>query len=380
MSTANIAADPKIAKGPGESNTAKIRTGRNGLKRLAGIHLIEGGSTDQTPLSKVSVNGPLRPDVLLIAGNFTSTDEFAVQMPEAVNGNCQRIRLMRDQPAIWRMLSGGTTAANDQLRHVFKPVPAASATQFIVRIVDNSGRAQFAPTCASPTSAGFDSSGNPYVDIETNADGAGIVTAYTTSGAGGLAGFGTGQITINPVQIVRWEITNTPPTRFVNGLNTEADATKYDLIRSYVDADGNVVPDSTEVVAEYAVDFKVAFTVESSAAISGDAPVLTTFGFDDATNNAEWASIDLMNTTGAVKGPQRIRSVRSRIVTRTQYADRAFNITPVPANATGQKFAYRYCVDDNSSNACTDNKLPVWARLRTVTTETVLPNQTRLFF
>jgi hypothetical protein len=135
------------------------------------------------------------------------------------------------------------------------------------------------------------------------------------------------------------------------------------------------VPETSEVVAEYAVDLKLAFSVDST--IQGDAyPSITTLAFDD-TNNANWASDVSKGTPTANSGPQRIRSVRARLVTRTALADRTVNV-PL-TNYGSQTFLYRYCINSVPSCATSDTTLR-WARSRTVTTEVALPNQSSDFF
>jgi hypothetical protein len=157
---------------------------------------------------------------------------------------------------------------------------------------------------------------------------------------------------------------------------TVVDPTKYDLVRSYVDAvTGNLVPGTTEVVAEYAVDLEFAFSVD--AGFTNLQPLIQTFPFD-STLNAPWAP-DIVKTAPPVanQGSQRIRSVRVRLVTRAAEPDRTLNV-PVP-NAT-PPFTYRYCVLTGGCDPVNTAGILQYARARTVTAEVALTNQSRNFY
>jgi hypothetical protein len=178
---------------------------------------------------------------------------------------------------------------------------------------------------------------------------------------------------VNPVQIVQWQIS--PAV-----VNPSNDPTKYDLTRQYVDVTGTPVG-PVELVAEYAVDLKFAFTVDSNANgdISGVSAKQTVFPFD-STANPNSASYAADITTPANKpqqpGPQRIRSVRVRLATRGAMPDRS---TPLSA---GANYSYRYCTAiaaDGGSGTCTNGQVG-WARVRTLVTEVSLPNQAKLYW
>jgi hypothetical protein len=251
------------------------------------------------------------------------------------------------------------------------------STQFMVRVVDSVGRAQYLATCGEAPPVGFDGT-QFYVDVDTTSTPP--IYKDAPQAIGGLDQQCLGQVLVNPVVLVRWEIMNytQEPAQYVmglDGLNTNPntpDPNKYDLMRSYVDAFGNAVPETTELVAEYAVDFDVAFSVDQGDT-TGYNPTLVTFPFDDP-RSATWA-YDVSAQAISTTGPQRIRSVRFRLVTRTSLPDRTVNI-PV-ANYGGQEFMYRYCVVPPCG---TSDDVLRWARTRTVTTEVSLPNQQKDFF
>ena len=354
-----------------------------GIKRLASIRLVEGGSLTQNALTLSSKQVPaLAPDVLEIGGNLTSSEEFEVELVQPAVGNCQRILLAATSPAIYRVAPVGSLQPAQELRNIFQPVPANLATQFIVRVVDDTGRSQYVATCPEAQTAGYVGT-QPYLDID--AVNTPLLTSQQTQTQGGISGYASGRAWVNPVQIVRWEITTSTleaqnQAQYANALDNLStqygtiDPNKYDLMRTYVDATGAPVPQTAEMIAEYAVDLDFAFSVDTS--ILNGVPNIATFAFEDNTNNDAW-SYGVDTKPVSVIGPQRIRQVRARVVTRTAMGDRTVNV-PV-ANYGAEAYTYRYCI--NASPSCTTNNGVLrWARARTVTTEVSLPNLARDFF
>jgi hypothetical protein len=379
MSTSNVATDTSIAKSPGTLNP--IAASLVGLRRLASIHLFRGGSVTTNGIALSLVNS-VNPDAIEIGGNMTSADQFEVQLiqPTAGAGGCQRIFMSATSPSMYRVIGSGLQSAQE-LNNIFQPSPVAM--QSIVRLVDDTGRSQYLATCAGTTPTGILGAGaslQPYVDIDPSTP---ILTAQQTKTVGGINGFASGRAMVNPVQIVRWEIMTaaSEPTQYVTSpLGTQPlkpttqDPTKYDLVRSYVDAkSGNPVPQTRELIAEYAVDLSFAFSVDSGP--SGLQPKIASIPFDDATN-ANWAQDVSSQPLPAVQDPQRIRSVNVRLVTRTAQADRVLNVA-VP-NSTGP-FMYRYCLLATCDPVNSVGVLQ-YARARTVTAEVSLPNQSRNYY
>jgi Tfp pilus assembly protein PilW len=401
MSTANIMGDPMIAKVPGATNVANIAKGMTGLLQLQSINLTSGGSWANNGLTLSSVQTPaLTPDSFDLAGNMTTSEQFEVQMIMPAGSGCTQVLLSSASAAMYRIAAAGmgSAAATLELRNAFQPVPAGLSTQFMVRLVDTSGHAQYLATCAMAAAAGF-SGTQPYVYLDT-AD-TPFQYASQTVGAttgqqavGGVTGYCVGCI-LNPVQIVRWEVvtsaweqTHTPqysagldnlPTSYVAGVGGAVDPLKYDLVRTYLDVNDNYVYPTTEVVAEYAVDLKLAFSVDTTT-LGDQFPTITTLAFTDSTNGSKWAQpVSKVSPFVANQGPQRIRSARVRLVTRAAQPDRTVTVAlPSPA-ALATDFMYRYCVNSSPSCATSDGTLR-WARARTVTAEISLPNQSEDFF
>jgi type II secretory pathway pseudopilin PulG len=385
MSTGNIQTDPRVCLPLGTNFAAYMPQPPAGIQQLQAIQLSDGGSLATSPLSS-SQTPALSPDIIWIAGNLTTAEQLPIlsQAPSP-GGNCTRLTISPVSPALYRVVSQASAQPGQDLANAFQPV---SGKTFIVRLVDETGSAQYLETCTSETTvAGFDGSGLPYVDVDNATP---ILSPKATQTKCGVGVISSGHVFVNPVQIVRWEIVQASVAEATNAAQyskalgnqstapTTVDPNKYDLIRSYADiTNANLAPlyASTEVVAEYAVDFDFAFTVDSGTAAS---PNLQTFAFEDATDNDGYTKP--VSTTVTAK-PQRLREVRYRIVTRTALGDRTVNVAvSSPGNYTNQEYLYRYCINPTSCTKATPDGTFCWARARTVTGEVSLPNLQSDFF
>jgi hypothetical protein len=340
----------------------------------------------------------LTPDLIQIAGNMTTTEQFDVQLIPQTNTACAaggtKISLSPNAPAIVRTFGGTVPTAGNAaslgliLQNLFAPDQSSS---FLLRLVDKTAHTQYLATCpvaSGQPSAGVDSGLQPYVLV----DGVNTpilfakATGTNVSTIGGVSGFCAG-CTVNPVQIVQWEITtnggaDNEPSAYNNlgylSLTKTADTAKYDLMRSYLSSTGTLLPATSEIVGEYAVDLAFAFTGDSGTSL---APAVTSAtsacAFDDTACNKAWAQ--QAYAVVAPQGPQRIRTARARLTTRTAQADRSVSVplapAEYPAGSPFQTFLYRYNVP--SPAQATPLK---WARARTITAEVALSNQARNFY
>jgi type II secretory pathway pseudopilin PulG len=418
MSTGNILLDPALALIPGNKAgstnqvaykpaiTAPTNIGMGGLQNLASLYWVDNGSNGGAVTNAISTlsaaqSPALTPDLIQIAGNMTSAEQFDVQLVPRTSAQCSaggtQIYLSPNSPAMVRTFGGAVPSASNSatltaiLQNIFTPDGTSS---FLLRLVDKTAHTQFLaicpPTSANP-SAGLDGSLQPYVRVDSvntpilfsNATGTNISTI------GGVGGFCAG-CQVNPVQIVQWEITNS------SGGNTDnepasygsldflsqsktADSAKYDLMRSYLDAKGNFLTATSEIVAEYAVDLSFAFSGDDGTSLTPDGTnAVTSCALDSTACNTLWGQrVSAGYLTSPPQGPQRIRTARARLTTRTAVPDRSVTIPTAPAAYTGQTFLYRYYLP----TASTQYPAPLtYARARTVTTEAALPNQARNFF
>lgn len=371
MSSGNYQRDPFIATAPGA--TRPVNGPNVSLIRLAGIRLVSEGSVALTPLS---ANNGLAPDAIELAGNYTTTDDYVVRYMEA-GGGCggTRLWLATDSPAMWRILS--QTNPDSSLEAAFQPV---SGSPFMARVADDTGHYQYIPACGGKA-AGVNGSGiaaTAYVDLNTTA--VPILTSQNTGANGGVSGLGVGRLRVNPVQTVRWEIrpldaakTGDGPYMSLASSGTGGDAStadKYELFRTFVDVAG-IVTQQPELIAEYAVDLKFAFS--SDLSLPGVANrQLTVYGLSADTQNQTLAD-DI--TTNAVTQPQRIRSVHFRLSTRSAIADRSQTFSMPQANPGQPLYPTRYCV----LQACTAGQTG-WARIRSITSEVSTPNLAKYFY
>jgi len=350
MASGNIQADtfvPLVASNPTKvSATAPV-----GLANLAGIQLEQHGSMAGTPLSQAGGNS-FPADAIRITGNFTTTDQYAVQSVTA--GGCgQQFNLSTKSAAWYRVATSPDPAAS--LAQMFNPIIATNPNaRFMARISDDLGRFQYAIVCSTGI-AGT----TPFVGIDpaTPVD----ITQY---------GFVDGRLTINPVQTVRWAIMQLPAATYPQYAPLDPGAgqpDKYDLVRQWVDSTGAVVG-SPELVSEYAVDLRFAFTADIGTYFGAvPAPSMIAWQFDAVENQ----SIAPFNGLNPLVQPQRIRSVRIRLSTRSPFGDRG-----QPLSAP-DGYQMRYCTKIPCATG-TDSK--DFARMRTLSTEVSLPNQARLFY
>jgi Tfp pilus assembly protein PilW len=392
MSTGNINIDPAIQSASGVSaatNVANIpaafyNANHMSLGSLAGVRLFVGGSATATPLS--AVNG-LSPDAIELGGYFSNVEALAYGGTAAgtgqaiasgdANNTCggQTVYLdVHSSPSLWRLVGLGTaptTQLDQALNSVFEPV---ASTNFMVRITSAANTSlqttQYAVTCAAKAAAW--NNGAPAVYLDPR------VTLVVNSGTGFTGGNGT----INPVQIVRWEIQQSlipDPMSGEAGVN----GPKYDLTRQYFDATGTAAG-SPEVVAEYAVDLKFAFTEDTTANTTGSyqgqvSSSQVVYSFEDTAGDNANLAADPTTIAPGTDGPQRIRSVRIRLVTRAPTPDRNAALAVSP---NGADYVYHYCLLSTAA-ACTvvtPGPGTVFSRTRTVISEVSLLNQARLWY
>lgn len=351
--------DPSVSGGTGS------RYG--GLNDLQGIRIIVGGSGNAVASfdaanagaagpNALSVNNGLNPDALILGGNFTSDDSYQGTFSTA-GGACaggQRIILTRvADAAVGRLVGGADPLAS--ARAAFTPDPTRP---FAARVIDARGCQHFVVICAggvTATAAGAvisiqqDDGGNPGV-----LDGGG-----TTCGAKDTEG-----VTINPVQRVRWYIGPNVDAALDPATGVEVAGNKFNLYRDFLDAADPPAPvlPMRQIVAEYAADLKFGIAINNAAG------ALQVFDMDSDTGggNIDTWTQTASTTAAGGPGPQRVRSVRFRIATRSSIPDRTANLVVPP----GAPYITRYCVEGTPAAQCTN-----FARVRTVVSEVALVNQ-----
>jgi prepilin-type N-terminal cleavage/methylation domain-containing protein len=361
MSTPNIQLDPRVAKVPGAAGAPY---------RIPALQYLQGIAV--TPATTIrsharSVANAMTPHDVFISGNLTSDDVYRGMWITEGSGcggaGGAQIRLNgAADPAVRRLYNGETTAANRQAmtQLVFMPGmrmnPQVTGVKYAVQVMDVRGCFHYMSICAVTQSTEADS-----VVLELAGTGTqSILTPAAT--LGDVCGANLmEEVAVAPIQRVRWYL----------GVETEASrndpvldgplvsTNKFNLYRQLLTEAGNpaVTVGPPEMIAEYAIDLKLGFLIDSS--IPG-APNTTNLDFEAADADLEpWVNRDAIFTTANV-GPQRVRSVRYRLAFRTPIADRRTDLgmpSPPP-------YIARYAMGNTT-----------WARVRTVISEVALLNQ-----
>ena len=388
MTTGNMFSDLRCARLPGGNCAKGIAT----LQQLTGIRIVTGGSlvppaafglagAPATPalVTASAAQAPaLNPDSFAVFGNLTSGDEYFGTLDTAPPAGCggRAIRMNLDDPALLRIVrdpSGvlvPTAQAQAALSQVFSPVANRG---FYARVTDAKGFYHYAATCAMDPVT-WDGT-TAYVYLQNPL--ATLTSLQTNSISGGVDGFES--ISVSPIQGAYWFIgrittgtIGTASSLIENAANPALSTQKFDLYRAWISSDGNgtILVDNAEIVAEYAVDLKLGFTVDDPSQLEASADKSRVFGFADVAGDKDpWANRDLTVGVAVVPGrgsmgPHRIRSVRYRLSTRTAMPDRDQALPP-PA---GSDFLYRYRIG------------PLFARARVTQGEVALLNQARMSY
>lgn len=324
---------------------------------LQGIRLNVGGSKVATDTGNnlATLNG-LNPDELILTGNFTTDDAYRGK----VVGNTVVVKAV-DDPAVARLIAGPDP--NAAVRNAFAPgaQPAGAIYDALARVVDVRGCSHFVVLS----------------DVSGDATGAVLTFKPASDGnppiltpgmdAGGCGADPQEEVMINPVQIVHWYIGKSS-TALLPDPAVDDPRNKFDLYREIRDANDVAIPSpgGPQVVAEYAVDLKFGITVDDASQV----PPLNRRIFDmdataDVINIKAFTALASTTASGGA-GPQRVRSVRYRIVTRAALADRS---APLPSPTPG--YLLRYCTEATCNHT---------ARVRTIMSEVSLINQARMTF
>lgn len=334
------------------------------LNNLQGVHIVVGGSGN-FPIVNAGTAGPnnlssnnaLNPDSITIGGNFTTDDSYQGRY-STVPGTCGGSQIVTlnaaGDAAVRRLLLVPNPLAT--LQAAFYPAPPSLQA---ARIVDETGCQHYVVV------VGVDIVGSNAVICLAPDDGGNA--SVIASGAGGANCGETPEhmVSINPVQTVRWYIgPNTDPT-LAPASGTEVPGNKFNLYRDFLDASPAPAPiaASRQVVAEFAVDLKFGVTALDSANHMQVYEMDTEVG--GGGGNIESYTQNAAGTLPGQPGPQRVRSVRYRIATRTALADRD---SPLASGAS--PFLTRYCVQNSPSASCKS-----FARARTLVSEVTLLNQ-----
>lgn len=296
--------------------------------------------SETTGLPALFAANSLKPQQVILAGNFTSIEAFPIRTIIAT-GTTYEVHLQVASGPMARLGYSVTGADRAKILDATFPVDRA------VRIVDRAGRHHYgiiASTQIAPTPAVILKAPSPKLQFRDS----------SPLGCG-ITGNETGA-TINTVNFIQYRLGNLRSLpRFAPLYAAEAqgpyDTDRTELIREELSTAGAVIDGTQELVSEYAVDLRFRITVQTSNTTS-----LTQV--DDA-NVYTWAGTPAQRVAG--RGPQFIRSIHSWLSVRSRAADRNSTI----AVASGP----RYRIGLGTAGAAP------FARVRTVQSRVALNNQ-----
>jgi hypothetical protein len=327
LSTPNIEKDPNVLT-PVDGGTPV------GLRSLAGLR-ITPDTPNLTGNAAFALNAGagqvLTPDQIVLSGSYNLTDEFPIS--GQLGG--QTICLQANSPSMARLGYISASGAANKLA-LLENVFAAGQ---ILRIRDSAGRlyfGQIATVSASP---------NACITL------AAPLPVRATGGIGGLKGFETGS-SVNVINFIRYRVMDLQndasgpewQALFDASQGAEGESTRTELVRDQLTPAGVPIANTTDVVAEYAVDlgFAVMGQIGPTPNVTLASPELGNFG-------------SFFNEAATGDFPQRVRSVRVRLSVRSREPDRATGISGG---------FYRFQIAPK-----------LWARVRTFQADVALPNQ-----
>lgn len=341
------------------------------LREMGGVRINVGGS--RTPEEEEEVGtklatfwdaNHLSPDQLILAGAFSSTDQFPaaeIAQPNPAGApNVWRVHLQPNSPAMARLgyRTDGSQTSAEQLALIqaaFAPDTAAR----VLRILDKKGSHHYAvidtvglaPTVSTGQAA-------PFIELLGNV----ALRQESRTSKCGLQGLNVGA-TVNVVNFIRYGLKslNNPQvypefaalyTDEVEGTHEE---TRAELVREELDVAGTPIPGTSELVAEYAVDLKFSLSVLSGGAlleIPEDSETLAAYAGDPQ----------------VAARPDRIRSVHARLAVRSREADRDGNVNAANAGIPVGLYRVGFGADGTAP----------FARVRTLQADIALRNHMRL--
>ena len=358
LSSMNPKLDPRVCKDPSWGV---------GMNSLTGIAI--AASLSPNPQSTNAPNS-LTPEQIWIGGSLDNDDVFEVQNVQSGAGNAPLLvfRSGATEPATMRALAnlapGVTLQSALQCNFFMSPAPCTATGGRYAHIYDpirdfhyfgliqsltvdmtNTVSVQLANTIAIPQKAtsycGVNSYSTPGVRWLMSV--VSRVTYDVRSVAGNLTYSGLVSPTLQTPQGVQ------------NMAAVTGDNGRTELVRVELDpVTGAEVPNTLEVISEYAVDLRFGITAQTTMTTGNIfLPTMTTTPISVPPNN-------LVYTTP----PQAIRSVQVRLATRARAPDR---VSPMPAAPTTDGRLLHFQIDPNLS--------PQYARVRTAYANVTLPNQ-----
>ncbi|MDC0683566.1 PilW family protein [Sorangium atrum] len=369
LSSPNILQDPEVCQVPASPD---------GLKRLAGISILGQGSEllHGTELSQSDANG-LHPDSIIIGGSLNSTELFEFRKISDESGDWI-VELNPSSTAVQRTLErargGGQSLTQIFAPHRFLRIMVRGQEKFLYGVID-----QVNVVGDPPITISILLKADPGLPALVGLADCGV----TPGGSTGDGGW------VNVVSRVRYDI------RSLAGKGTAYDALvapvtpsltsdltgdngRTELVRVELDENDAELPDTLELIAEYAVDLKFGISIATAGTVPGVTnPQITRYPIM-ATDNALVYSTAAALDAGPPGTPQRVRAVQVRLSTRTRAPDRDVGL-PVPVGPDGRRLRFLIpgivASANTYGNTAPSGSPPVYARMRTLYADIALPNQ-----
>jgi hypothetical protein len=359
MSSPNVQIDPATC-----GNAAFIATWPVGMREIASVAIIQGGSTlaHLGQLNQSVVGNDLNPDSIVVAGNLSTTEQFLFKTIQCGAGGCA-VYIDELSGAVQRTLlreAGG----GDSLLEIFAPgrvlrLLISGDNKYMYGVINHTD------VIGSPVSS-------IVVHLETTpalpqktSYGCGLPDATGDGGQGGIA---------NPISRVRYDLRSLaghasygPLVAPINDAVT-GDNGRTELVRVELDTLDAEIPSTLELIAEYAVDLKFGITRQTpDPIVSRNNPTITRFPITSPDNTSVYTIAATNTNVGAE--PQHIVAIQVRLSTRTRAPDREVGYPP---GLDGRRQRFR--LFGAATNPVPLGSPPLFARMRTLYADVALPN------
>jgi prepilin-type N-terminal cleavage/methylation domain-containing protein len=317
------------------------------LSQMGALYIARGagGATLGAPGQALLTANGLTPDRIRMYGNYQTAEQFPVEGIGDGLGATVTVQLRAQSGALRRL---GYNPAAPDVTLLTNAFPTGRA----LRVVSPEGEEQYSIIL----NVVADGVGNPLITL----DQANLRLLYKESFAiCGIRGGGAGYL-VNTVNIIEYNLNDTlvatdPNYQDLRLGNAGEPWARIDLVRSELDPrNGNVIANTSELIAEYAVDLRFGVTAVTNR-VTG---VMGTFAPGDG-------GMDPYVTQGAIlgsnNGPHYIRGVRAQLSVRTRAPDRDANVPAALLPAGG---LYRVMLPPNND----------FARVRTLSTTIAIRN------
>lgn len=327
------------------------------LRALASIQITAADNSVTGNAALQAASPAITPHNILLTGAYSSVEKFDI-WETTLNNNQYQVRLQSARGPLARMNWVNLDLAS-QLQLLVRLFPPRRA----LRIYSN----DFGTFQIGVISGTNVINGSPTILLDPAA-------RLILRGQGTVRCHASVNQQVNVINIIRYalrDVRSSPATDYPGYQTLFTDSsvpipgenTRLELVREELDADGNVVLETREVIAEYAVDLRFAVTRVDNPLLN--APQLITDDFDSA---------NVLSVAGSILGgnananPQYIRSIRARLSVRSREADRDANIDTAAANiAPG---LYRIGLGENGQAP--------FARVRTLQADTFISSHAEI--